>query len=119
MNQEFANRTLEVRNPQQLLIVTSEHLTKFPEHRDLLAKYFDKRGDRPVDPDFVESVKSFGAIHTPIFITHVEELQKDVVVAGRRRVRAAIAAGFEEIPVIVHTDEAKLNVALELTENFN
>ena len=33
-------------------------------------------------------------------------------------VRAAIAAGFEEVPVIIHSDEAKLNVALELTENF-
>jgi ParB/RepB/Spo0J family partition protein len=119
MNQEFANRTLETRNPQELLIVTSAHLDKFPEHRGLLAKYYDKRGDRGLDPDFVESVKAFGAIHTPVFITHVEELQKDVVVAGRRRVRAAIAAGFEEVPVIVHSNEAKLNVALELTENFN
>lgn len=119
MNQEFANRTLEVRNPQELLIVTSAHLDKFPEHRELLSKYYDERGDRPVDPTFVESVKAFGAIHTPVFIVHSDELDKDVVIAGRRRVRAAVAAGLEQVPVIVHTDEAKLNVGLELTENFN
>ncbi len=118
MNQEFANRTLETRNPQQLLIVTSALLDKHPQHAQLLSKYYEPRADRGIDPTFVEQVKAVGAIHTPIFITYVEELQKDVVIAGRQRVRAAVALGFEEVPVIVHSDEAKLNVALELTENF-
>lgn len=118
MNQEFANRTLETRNPNQLLIVTTALLDKYPQHADVLSKYFDPRGDRPLDNTFLDQVKAVGAIHTPVFITYVEALEKDVVVAGRQRVRAAIAAGFEEIPVIRHSDEAKLSVALELTENF-
>lgn len=119
MSQEWANRLLETRDPKQLLIVTQEHLDKYPEHKALLEKYYDKRADTPVEQDFVNAVKEFGAIHSPVFITHVEELGKDVVIAGRRRVRAAIQAGFQEVPVITHSNEDKLNALLELSENLS
>jgi ParB/RepB/Spo0J family partition protein len=118
MTQEGSNRTLETRNPQQLLVVTEAHLKQYPQHSAILSKYYDKRADRGLDTALVESIKQVGFIHTPLFIVHVDELDKDVVVDGRQRVKAAINLGLEEVPVIQHTDEDKLNVALELSANF-
>lgn len=119
MTQEGANRELIMVDPKQVLLVTQAHLDKYPEQRQLLEKYYDVRAERTLDQDFVRGVKDLGFIHTPIFLVHSDELDKDVVVAGRQRLKAALALGFEQIPAIYHTDQSKLNVALELTENLS
>lgn len=119
MTQESANRELVMVDPKQVLLVTQAHLDKYPEQRQLLEKYYEPRADRPLDADFVKAVKELGYIHTPIFLVHSDELDKDVVVAGRQRLKTAIALGFEQIPAIYHSDDSKLTVALELTENLS
>src|SRR4030095_13953729 len=118
---EFANRELETRDPRKLLIVTKAHLDNYPDQREMLAKYYDKRADSGLDESIAVSVKSVGAVHTPLFITTVEMNGQDVdvVLAGRQRVRAAIAAGLQEVPVIVHSNEDKLNAILEASENLS
>jgi ParB/RepB/Spo0J family partition protein len=119
MTQESANRELVMLNPHEILMVTQAHLDKYPEQRHLLEPFYDVRAERPNDPDFVETIRQVGYIHTPIFVVHSDELEKDVLVAGRRRLKAALALGLEQIPAIFHSDEAKLNVAIELTENIS
>lgn len=114
---EFNNRELEMRDPRKLIIVTAAHLRQYPDQRELLAKYHDLRADAPLDESIAASVKLVGAVHTPVFITQVEGLG-EVVIAGRQRVRAALNAGLTEVPVILHSDDQKVNVMLELSENI-
>lgn len=117
---EFQNRELEMRDPKKLLIVTEAHLKKYPDNREQLAKYYDLRADAPLDAGIATSVKQLGAVHTALFITSatIGDETVEVIIAGRQRARAAIAAGIVEVPVIVHSDEDKLNALLELSENL-
>lgn len=120
MNNEFTNRELEVRDPNKLLIVTKEHLDKYPEKRPLLAKYYDKRTDAGLDAGINLAVKTLGAVHTPVFITTIDldGTFVDVVIDGRQRVLAAKANGITEVPTISHSDDDKINVILEASANL-
>ena len=114
---EFQNREMETRDPKLLIVVTKEHLDRYPEQRELLAKYYDKRADAPLDDSIRTSVKHLGYVHTPLFITNVPELG-DVVIEGRQRRRAALEAGLAEVPVIFHTNDDKVNALLEASSNL-
>ena len=116
--QEFSNLEIETRDPNKLLVVTQAHIDKYPQHKALLEKYYDKRADRVLDPNFVESIRTVQAIIEPIKITHVDELDADVVLDGRQRTRGAQAVGLPEVPVIVYSDEADVAILLELVSNL-
>lgn len=115
-NYELMNKG-EIRNPNNLLIVSKLYLEKYPEKRQTISKYYDARADRPLDDNFLTQVKNYGSIHSPVFIINHEEFG-DVVIAGRQRVRAAIAAGFTKIPVIVFPDDDTNTIELEISENL-
>lgn len=116
--QEFSNRDMEVRDPRKLVVITKAMLDQYPEHRQILEQYYDKRGDRVLDPLFAETVREAEAVIDPIKITHVDTLDADVVLDGRQRRNAAVAVGLQEVPVIVYSDEAEVRILLELTSNL-
>lgn len=117
LNKTFTNRTLETRDPKHLILVTEAWLRNNGSLAALAEPYHDKRADRPTDTTFINKVRSTGYIHTPLFITDVDGVG-EVVVAGRQRLKAALALGLPEVPVIVHDPSVDLSIELELTENL-
>lgn len=112
----FQNRVLETRDPKQLTLITEVWLKKYPEKADIAAPFYDKRADRTLSNTFLNQVKNTGYIHTPLFIADVPEIG-EVVVAGRQRLKAALALGLTEVPVIMHDPTTDLSIELEITEN--
>jgi ParB/RepB/Spo0J family partition protein len=117
LNKTFTNRQLETRDPNHLILVTSAWLKNNADKAALVEAYYDTRADRPTDQNFINKVKSTGYIHTPLFITDVKGVG-EVVVAGRQRLKAALALGLPEVPVITHDPSVDLSIELELTENL-
>lgn len=69
-----------------------------------------------------ESIREFGLIH-PICVDYLKEAEGDhlyILIAGERRMRATVFAGFEEIEVTFKQDTtARQRKAMELEENVN
>ncbi len=81
-------------------------------------KVRDKRGRRDFKDiqGLAESLKENGFIHPPTVMTNGDGSY--TLIAGERRYRAAILAGFAEIPVTVRDDLSELEYrTLELEEN--
>jgi len=117
MNKTFTNRQLETRDPRHLILINSAWMKAYPDKVADVESYYDKRADRPTDTAFINKVKSTGYVHTPLFITDVEGVG-EVVVAGRQRLKAALALGLPEVPVITHDPSVDLSIELELSENL-
>lgn len=108
---------MEIRNPNNLVIVTKALLKQRPDLVETISKYHDLRAERGLDDGFKRQVEVLGRITDPIKIVQVEDVG-DVVIEGRQRVRAAVALGYATIPVIVEDGEAKNAIALELSGNL-
>ena len=69
-----------------------------------------------------ESIREFGLIH-PVCVDKLEEPDGDylyILIAGERRMRATVFAGFDEIDVTLKSDTtARDRKAMELEENVN
>lgn len=70
------------------------HVVDDPTH-----PLFDERVNLPLDPALVESVRRIGVMN-PIHVRRTKE-NKLLVVAGRRRTRAAVAAKVETVPILI------------------
>lgn len=115
------NSNLQIRNPNQLIIVTSALLKQHPDWFELLSPFHDLRAERtqggPVFDTFKEQVRMMGRITDPVKIAKVEGIG-DVVVDGRQRVRAAAALGFPSVPVIFEDVSTRNVVLVEMLSNL-
>lgn len=87
---------------------------------------FDGRaGEKPLPAEFVESIASEG-IREPVLVAPIKGTEKFIIVAGRRRVRAAKEAKLKEVPVryveipasMSQADVDALLAGITLTENL-
>lgn len=62
-----------------------------------------------------DSIKQYGILHPPV-VTLIKEGRYELI-AGERRVRAAILAGLNRIPVIVRSFDEQAKLELALLEN--
>lgn len=90
--------------PFDFLTVDKEFVSVDPS--ELIIAPFDSRadGDEKLDPTFVQDIKTNGILQ-PVLATPVKDRasgeKKLMLLAGRRRLRAAIELGLEKIPVHV------------------
>lgn len=107
----------EIRNPNNLIIVTKALLKQHPEWVEQLAPFYDLRAERSLDPVFKGQVEVFGRVTDPIKISQVQGIG-DVVLEGRQRTRAAVALGYTSVPVQIENGTVKDVITLELLGNL-
>lgn len=77
------------------------------------------RADATPDDELVASVRKYGVMQPPT-VEYDEEQQRHVIVMGHRRVGAAIAAGLDQITVLVRTaalDDDAIKLEQQIVEN--
>lgn len=119
-NQIANSNGLQIRNPNNLVVVTEALLKAHPDFREVLAPYHDLRAERGQGGEFEvfkAQVASIGRILDPVKIAKVESIG-DVVVDGRQRVRAAIALGLASVPVIFEDGSHKNVIQVEMASNL-
>ena len=80
-----------------------------------LRVYSNVRQDDTPDDSLVASVREHGIL-TPVLVTESDEDGVYILLAGHRRVRAAVVAGLREIPVMVY-EGAHDRSLIQLAEN--
>jgi len=88
-----------------------------PEHRDLQLDFLppdEELLSDPPSPELIRSIREFGVLQ-PIIV--LDKPGAWVVAAGRRRIKAARAAGLQFIPALIYPQDWALHEVLTLVEN--
>lgn len=95
-----------------------EQILEVPIELIKTSPYQPRRHFQPEDlEDLAASIKSIGLIHPPV-VRPDGDGQGYELIAGERRLRASILAGFKRIPVLVRFSESSHSAQAALIENI-